>query len=148
MKNLFLITATGFLMGSCASFLPGRHPVPLRSNDVLRIEGTYDLASKIDSVGLHTMYDELYRPEKNWEYNAQFKGKTVATSFSVDILDSKYLEVRFLDGSDVVETKHMRYRVRKNFVYVRNKNLHIMGVPMIFGGYDCKRVRFAVGANG
>lgn len=68
--------------------------------------------------------------------------------FKLKIIDNKKLKIDFIKNEKVIKSQTLKYKFKNDgFLYVKNRNIIISGIPYIFGGVDVKKIRIALNQN-
>ncbi len=142
-------------MASCASYDKSvENPSFLNKTNYKKLNGTYQANTKKDSFRFSTgdwyVYDYNFLHEidrKLWKDTLGLD--TVSEySFRLEARSQKSLRVLYLKNDSVFRERNLKTRLtNKGYIQLKNKNLKIIGLPGIAGGYDQKRIRLTVNDN-
>jgi len=144
----------------CARFTENQFPAisNINSNNVSLLEGTYFMkhyypvtlkdsvldknSDNEDLKHYPTLFDEI----NNGLFVNRLKMDSEKNyTFSLKILSPKRIEIDYLEDSLVIRKNTVRYKLKNDgFVYIKHRNLKIIGIPYVLGGINKKRSRFAL----
>ncbi len=108
--------------------------------EIRLLEGTY---SNFNNNGINNRnaYQLI-----NWKANNVFSGDTTYFSaFNIRILNDRTLSFSFSNSLGRTETKNIKYRMKNNgFIFLRNRNFRLTGIPYILGYYDIKKMEIGL----
>ena len=157
MKNLFVIIVP-FLLMSCASFNKNhsfKNEVKLNENSISLLNGSYTLNPRIElnkgrsGKSYFTDKGDLNRTNLYNFFNNSSRSLN-------DFQDSTYLvKLKVINKNEILisqcnndqkmDSVLLRYKLKSNgYIYIKNKNFKINGVPYLFGGFELNRVRMTV----
>ena len=68
--------------------------------------------------------------------------------FKIKIINDNKLRIDFIKKNEIIKSQLIKYKFKKDgFLYLKNRNTIIGGIPYIFGGVDVKKVRIALNQN-
>lgn len=140
------------LLSSCASFSKETiNPNALNTSNLIEIEGKY--AVQADEV-VHNEYGDFRNSFYNYLHlnlsrYPSLTDTTVVRSFEIDIIDDRNMKIRFNTTTRSLYELDVKYKLRKDgFVYLKYKNVRLIGAPYIAGRFDFKRTRLTTLPNG
>ena len=69
-------------------------------------------------------------------------------NFRVSILNKKEINLEFIKNEKIIKNQKFTYKIKEDgFLYIKNRNTIIKGIPFLFGGVDVKKVRIALSEN-
>ena len=157
MKNLFVIIVP-FLLMSCASFNKNhsfKNEVKLNENSISLLNGSYTLNPRIElnkgrsGKSYFTDKGDLNRTNLYNFFNNSSRSLN-------DFQDSTYLvKLKVINKNEILIFRYnndqkmdsvlLKYKLKSNgYIYIKNKNFKINGVPYLFGGFELNRVRMTV----
>ncbi|WP_196894355.1 hypothetical protein [Aureivirga marina] len=130
MKKLIIILLP-FLFLSCGIFKEEYDShLKLTENNIENLNGTF----YTDAI------DEKINRIKHPNLDAKKE-----LNFEIKILNHKKIKLNFLDENTIVKSQVLKYKLKKNgFLYLKNKNFKLTGIPFLIGGFDVKKVRLTL----
>lgn len=119
--------------------------IALNASNVEKLNGTYTNfpVTQDSSLSYQSLSHNL-----NWRENKKGQDTLQISEVKIQIMDEEYLDLSYLDKQKVVYTKRIKYRLQKNgFVFLKNKNLRVIGIPYILGEYDVNKFELGLNAN-
>ena len=69
-------------------------------------------------------------------------------NFKISVLNKDEINFKFIKNKKVVRNQTLKYKIKDDgFLYIKNRNTTIKGVPFLFGGVDVRKVRIALNPN-
>ena len=69
-------------------------------------------------------------------------------NFKISILNKEEINFKFIKNKKVVRNQTLKYKIKDDgFLYIKNRNTIIRGIPFLFGGVDVRKVRISLCAN-
>jgi len=157
-KNTFYpILILVILFQSCASFDKELiNPKPLNKENLTELNGRYEIVRQ--------GFDSISKEYKHqiWIYNnfvKEIDRKLIKDTLKIDslktyafdlkVLSTKEIKIDYLEDGKVFKERILKTKLKKDgYLYLKNKNLQLMLVPVILGGIDLKKTRFTKSENG
>lgn len=148
MKRLIFYLGIVLTLSSCAAFdnskIGENH---LKSNDLSFINGTYtNLPFSGGGFYVRNLTDVFDRNTKMFN----FKEKYESMNFKIELkaVGKKTLNLKIYDAGNVRTDKNVKVTLKEDgFIYLKEKRLMIDGVPLILGGWNIQKSRFAPDGN-
>ena len=157
MKNLFVIIVP-FLLMSCASFNKNhsfKNEVKLNENSISLLNGSYTVNPSIELNKGRS--GKIYFTDKGDLNRTNLYNFFNNSSRSLnDFQDSTYLvKLKVINKNEILIYQYnidqkmdsilLKYKLKSNgYIYIKNKNFKINGVPYLFGGFELNRIRMTV----
>lgn len=140
------------LIQSCATFpKSSTNQLRLTEHNLTRINGKYKVKPVKDSLlakdltVYHNAFEKFYRG----------KGRSSKDTMKVDNLDNYTFEIRLIENNQIEITYlkdkisfrnfKLKYELKRDgYLYLKNKNLKVSGVPYLFGSIDIKKLRLNI----
>lgn len=69
-------------------------------------------------------------------------------NFKISILNEKEINFEFIKSNKTLRNQKFKYKIKDDgFLYIKNRNTIIAGIPFLFGGVDVKKVRISLSEN-
>tara|TARA_R110000868_G_C10891704_1_gene763661 strand:+ start:1180 stop:1791 length:612 start_codon:yes stop_codon:yes gene_type:complete len=66
-------------------------------------------------------------------------------TFTLKILNTKKIEINYFENDIAIARNILRYKLKDDgYVYLKNKNFKLVGIPYVFGGFSNKRNRLTL----
>ena len=152
MKNYYFLFLS-FIIISCGVFRDKQENYQrIDSNNIVKLNGTYSIFA---SKNLNT--ENSYFSNANEKFYRKYgRGKTDTikfdiiseANFKILIKNKNEIKLEFFKNNEIIKTQTLKYKFKEDgFLYVKNKNTLIWGIPFLFGGVDVKKVRIALTKN-
>ena len=157
MKNLFVIIVP-FLLMSCASFNKNhsfKNEVKLNENSISLLNGSYTVNPSIELNKGRS--GKIYFTDKGDLNRTNLYNFFNNSSRSLnDFQDSTYLvKLKVINKNEILIFQYnndqkmdsilLKYKLKSNgYIYIKNKNFKINGVPYLFGGFELNRIRITL----
>ncbi|MDO5969630.1 hypothetical protein Q4Q35_07410 [Flavivirga aquimarina] len=152
MKNTYLIFLS-LLFFSCGVFKnnPENH-VKINNANVNNLNGTYSIFAfdklKTEYPYFDNANNKFYRKYGRGQSDTISFDTISGGKFKIKIIDDRKLQIDFIKKNNIVKSQTIRYKFKNDgFLYVKNRNTIIRGIPYVFGGVDVKKVRIALNQN-
>lgn len=151
-----LITAIllSLIMLSCATFSSEfQNGGNLDITNVNSINGKYEIVpmqvdtTKRRHISGRLNYNLIQEFERNPFSPVYVNYDEDSTKYLVEfeIKNSKDIEIKFLKNDQVYNSKIIKYKLKKDgFLYLKNDNTKLWGVPYLFGAMDINKNRISV----
>lgn len=151
MKKYYLILFS-ILFLSCGSFKDKQENFQkINENNVTILNGNYSVFKKNKSS------EYYYSDNLNEKFYRKY-GRGVRDTINFDtisggilkisIINKRKLKLDFIKNDKTVKNQILRYKFKNDgFLYIKNRNTLIGGLPYIYGGIDVKKVRIALNEN-
>ena len=147
-KYYFLLLS--ILILSCGVFKEKpKNYQKINSENVERLNGTYSVFTNDTVKTAFPYYDNAN--EKFYRKYGRGKKDTISFDtlsggkFKLNVLNHEQLEINFIKGKETIKSQTLKYKFKDDgFLYIKNKNTLIKGIPFIIGGVDVKKVRLAL----
>lgn len=128
------------------------NPSPLTISTLPQLNGRYKISS-LESVSEESPNYErkgfLREIDDKLLPNAFYAENAKQYSSCLTVLKDKRIKIACLEQQQVVMEWVLKCRLKKDgYLYLRNKNIKIAGLPYILGGVDAKRIRLAKTVEG
>ncbi len=148
MKRLFFYLGTVLTLSGCATFdnskIAGSHS---KGDDLSFINGTYtNFPFSGGGFYVRNLTDVFDRNTRMFN----FKEKYETGNFKIELkaVGKKRLNLKIYDGGNLRTDKNVRVTLKKDgFIYLKEKRLMIDGIPLILGGWNIQKSRFAPDGN-
>ena len=151
--SLFLLVSV--LFAGCAPFpkeFKTTHPIT--SDNLNRLDGEFevkafeDSGQNADNISYHNAYRKFYRGFGKMGRDTFETSDLKAFSFSVEVLNDANLKIGYLKNRNLFRTFTLKYKLKDDgYVYLKNRNLKISGIPFLLGGNDIKKLRLGIELN-
>ena len=120
--------------------------------NVNMLNGTYSVFAynklKIEYPYFDNANEKFYRKYGRVEKDTISFDTISGGKFKLNIIDNEKLKIDFIKNEKVIKSQTLKYKFKNDgFLYVKNRNTIIAGIPYIFGGVDVKKVRIALNQN-
>ena len=121
--------------------------------NIEKLNGKYSIFAMIQNNNKPYHYNSYYFNNANENFYHKYgRGEwdtikydtLTGGEFSVKILDKKRIVLNFYRKSQIVKSLNLKYKLKDNWLYLKNKNFLFAGIPYIYGGIDIKKVRIGV----
>jgi len=152
MKYLYLILLSSLFM-SCGVFkTKPKNIVKLNSENANKLNGTYSVFAldklKSEYPYYHNANNKFYRKYGRGQSDTISFDTITGGRFKIKIIDKQNLQIDFLKENDTIKSQKIEYKFKTDgFLYLKNRNTIISGIPYLFGGVDVKKVRIALNHN-
>jgi hypothetical protein len=123
---------------SCASFSRKTKSIAKKpiGNNLQLLNGTY----YVDTIGDYHVIEVVSRTSKERPWKPNKEGL-----LTLKLDDNNALRFTYIENGLIIEDKLIKIKkVKKNYVYLRNKNVKIYNIPLILGGFDIQRTRLFI----
>lgn len=146
---LFSILSVG-----CAGFknIPSNYK-HIDANNVKTINGEYSIFAKSKEIQQRdTCFDnaneKFYRKPGRGERDTVRFDSLNGGRFKINVVSKNEVTIEFFLQEKVIKSQTLHYKLKKDgFLYVKNRNTIITGIPFLFGGVDHRKVRIALSQN-
>jgi hypothetical protein len=131
-----------YLDGGHISDLNGKY-----ENECMYSVPTKDMTSPWNfssaDLGIYpTFFDEI---DNRWLKRSIKIDTLKQYAFSLNVITPKMLAVHLLENDSIIRKKWIRFRLGKDgYLYLKNTNFKIRGIPYVFGDIDKKRIRLTL----
>ncbi len=146
-----------FVMQSCASFKKNvTNTNPLTKQNINQLNGIYDI------IDMHT--DSVYKVlnKQSWMHDnflTEIDRRLIKDTLQIDslkhykfelkVINSKKIKIHYYENNIVIRERILSAKLKEDgYLYVKNKNFGLVGVPPILGYLDLKRTRMTLDSNG
>ena len=155
MKKYFVIVVSGlFLFFGCSSF-SDKHlnfrKININNVDVLT--GNYSIFAIKAPKEAYPYFDNAN--EKFYRKYGRGKSDTIkfdsihGGNFKILIKNAKEINLQFEQNNKILKSQTLEYIIKDDgYLYIKNRNTIVKGIPYIFGGVDIRKVRIALSENG
>ncbi len=148
MKILALVILT-LILQSCATFpINSSIKQPLTEANLTELNAQYNVSAEKDSlidntyIDLHNAFEKLYRGNGRGNKDTMTIDNLDRYSFAINVIDNRRIEITYLKDKSSFRKFSMKYYSKNDgYLYLKNKNFKISGVPYLFGGIDIKKLR-------
>lgn len=148
MKRILFYLGASLMLSSCATFdkdrLTDNH---WEKDDLNFINGTY---SNFPSSGggsyVRNLTDVFDRNTSMFQFKENHENK----DFKIELkaVGKKRLNLKIYDAGNLRTDKNLRVVLKKDgFVYLKEKRFMLDGIPLVFGGWNIQKSRFALDGN-
>lgn len=139
------------LIQSCATFpKSSTNQQRLTENNLTRINGQYKVKAERDSLidntlnQYHNAFKKFYRGKGRGSKDTMKVDILDNYTFEIRLIEKKHIEVIYLKDNISVRKFKLKYELKADgYVYLKNKNLKVSGVPYLFGSIDIKKLRLS-----
>jgi len=152
-----LILTLNIIFQSCASFDKELiNPKPLNKKNLNDLNGKYGV--------VHTKFDSITKQSNRqiWQWNnflTEIDRKLIKDTLKIDslktyafdlnLISQKKIKVKYLENGEVFRERIIKCKLKKDgYLYLKNKNIQFMLVPIIAGAIDIKRIRLTKSNDG
>ncbi|REG88753.1 hypothetical protein [Flavobacterium aquicola] len=151
MKKYYLILFS-ILFLSCGSFKDKQENFQkINENNVTILNGIYTVFAKNKSNKYYyfdNLNEKFYRKYGRGERDTINFDTITGGSLKISILSERELNLDFIKNDKTLKSQRLKYKFKKDgFLYIKNRNTLISGIPFIFGGVDVRKVRIALNEN-
>lgn len=150
-KNI--IALISFIFLSCASFKEKKTAYQkINSTNTNILNGTYSIFAskslKDDFFYFDNANEKFYRKYGRGNSDT-IKFDTINGGlFKVLIKNEQEINLEFIRKNKVIKRQTLNYKIMKDgFLYIKNRNTIISGIPYLLGGVDVKKVRLSLTEN-
>ncbi|MCJ7758710.1 MAG: hypothetical protein MUP24_11270 [Gillisia sp.] len=98
--------------------------------------------SKSDIGFNHTFFDEI---DSRMLARSIEIDSSKSYCFILKVLNSKNIEIDYLENEKSIRQQTIKYKLKDDgYVYLKNRNFKIRGVPYLFGDFDVKKIRLTL----
>jgi hypothetical protein len=120
--------------------------------NVNMLNGTYSVFANNKSKTKHPYFDnaneKFYRKYGRGEKDTINFDSISGGKFKLNVIDNEKLKIDFIKNEKIIKSQTLKYKFKNDgFVYLKNRNTLIAGIPYIFGGIDVKKIRIALNQN-
>lgn len=143
---------------SCATFPKSiEYKYILNKENINSLNGKYSLkeinrSSLTDSTSFsfsnadigfnHTFFDEI---DSRMLARSIEIDSSKSYCFILKVLNSKNIEIDYLENEKSIRQQTIKYKLKDDgYVYLKNRNFKIRGVPYLFGDFDVKKIRLTL----
>jgi hypothetical protein len=138
-----------FSVQSCATFQKSTvNQQKLTENHLKRINGLYKIRAESDSftvnsdVIYHNAFEKFYRGKGRSSKDTTHIVDLDNYSFEIRLLGNKQIEITYLKDKVSFRKYTLKYKLKDDgYVYLKNKNFKMIGIPYLIGGIDIKKLR-------
>jgi len=151
MKKYYLILFS-ILFLSCGSFKDKQENFQkINENNVTILNGNYSVFKKTKSNEYYyfdNLNEKFYRKYGRGERDTINFDTISGGILKISILNNRELNLDFIKNDRIVKNQKLKYKFKNDgFLYIKNRNTLIGGIPYIFGGIDVRKVRIALNEN-
>ncbi|GEN76213.1 hypothetical protein CHA01nite_19530 [Chryseobacterium hagamense] len=136
------------MLSSCATFdkgkLSGNH---LKRNNLGFINGTYtNFPSSGGGFYVRNLTDVFDRNTGMFDFKEKHEDK----DFNIELkaVGKKRLNLKIYDAGNLQTDKNLRVALKEDgFIYLQEKRFMLDGIPLVFGGWNIQKSRFALDEN-
>lgn len=144
-----------FLLTGCATFPKEfKSSQPITKGNLSKLNGEFGVNALEDTIQneynipFRNAYRKFYRGFGKMERDTFEVANLKPYSFSIEVLNQSELKISYLKNNIVFKKFNLEYKLKDDgYIYLKNRNLHISGIPFLLGGNDLKRLRLAVEPN-
>lgn len=139
------------LIQSCATFpKSSSNQQRLTENNLTGINRQYKVKPERDSLidntpnNYHNAFEMFYRGTGRGSKDTMVIDNLDNYTFEIRLIEKKQIEVIYLKDKISFRKFKLKYELKADgYVYLKNKNLKVSGVPYLFGGIDIKKLRLS-----
>ena len=166
-KIFILLTfALSFLFDACGAFsskVTLEDKIAITKNTLETLNGTYEISpfvvkSKSSNWYLKD-YDTKFQSHLDFYGNIKTNNKkdsiynAITKDYNnyllkIEINSDKKLQLNLIKQNETVDSFNLKYTIKNGYVYIKNKNLRIFGLPYLLGEIDIYRVRMCLNKKG
>jgi len=136
---------------SCATFPKSKANYQLSTvNNLTRINGQYKVKAEKDSffdstyIGYHNAFEKFYRGKGRSNKDTMVIDNLDKYSFEIKLFENKKVELTYLKDNISFRKLSLQYELKDDgYVYIKNKNFKILGIPYLFGSIDINKLRLS-----
>ena len=102
------------------------------------------------SSTLNYLYDNFYsRVNRNHKIDDTLVMKSIKNSyFELEVSDNNKLKINFFRDGQIFDSYSLKTKLKDDgYLYVKNKNLKIWGVPFLLGYTDVQKMRLSLNSD-
>lgn len=146
MRNLIFYLSILLITGSCAGF-KNVDPIKLDKSRIQNINGAYKNSSVTPSgFYVRTLTDVFDRNTNMFNWKEKYTNKDVIVK--LQMIRKNRLHVEIAESENVLFSKDLKVKLKKDgYLYLKEKRLMIDGIPLVFGGWNVQKSRFAIDSD-
>ncbi|KQT16895.1 hypothetical protein ASG31_11015 [Chryseobacterium sp. Leaf404] len=131
---------------SCAGF-KNNDSMKMDKDNVKNITGTYrNLPATPGGFYVRTLSDVFDRNTNMFKWKEKYSHQNVIVK--LELIKKNRLHVEIADSENFLFSKDLRVKLKKDgYLYLKEKRLMIDGIPLVFGGWNIQKSRFAIDAD-
>lgn len=148
MKKIFFYLGNALMLGSCATFDKDKLTDNHWKRDGLNfINGTYaNFPSSGGGFYVRNLTDVFDRNTQMFNFKEKHENKDF--KIALKAVGKKRLNLKIYDAGNLRTDKDLRVALKKDgFVYLKEKRFMLDGIPLVFGGWNIQKSRFAPDGN-
>lgn len=150
--TLLILTLT---IQSCATFPKSTaNKQLLTENNLKRINGQYKVRAVKDSlldntyIDHHNAFEKFYRGKVRGSRDTMKFDNLDNYTFAIKLIENNQIEVDYLKDKISFRKFTLECDFKEDgYLYLKNKNFKILGVPYLFGGIDIRKIRLCAVDN-
>jgi len=126
----------------------------LTQNDLTRINGQYKVRAEKDSlldntyIDYHSAFEKFYRGKGRGSKDTMKIDNLDNYSFELKLVENQKVEITYLKDKISFRKFTLEYQLKNDgFIYLKNKNFKVSGIPYLFGGIDIRKLRLTTFDN-
>ncbi|WP_074405973.1 hypothetical protein [Aquimarina megaterium] len=136
---------------SCASFPKNyKDSISIDKKNVTELNGEYNIVGIKDTLkeNSHNAFEKFYRSYGRFAKDTLKLDTLAKYTFSIRIIDNKKVNIKYLKNGKEFKDLVLKYKLKSNgFLYLKNQNFKIAGIPYIFGSLEEKKLRLRMDFN-
>ena len=152
MKKYYFIFLS-ILFQSCGVFKDSQENYQrIDITNVNKLNGTFSVFAnnklKTEYPYFDNANEKFYRKYGRGEKDTISFDTISGGKFKVNIINNEKIEINFIRNEKIIKSQILKYKFKNDgFLYIKNRNTIIAGIPYIFGGVDVKKIRIALNQN-
>ncbi|MCX8533180.1 hypothetical protein [Chryseobacterium luquanense] len=146
MRKLIFYLSILFVTVSCAGF-KNVDPIRLDKKSVENISGTYKNVPVTKSgFYVQTLTDVFDRNTNMFNWKEKYDKKDVIVKLKM--IKKNRLHVEIFESENILFSKDLKVKLKNDgFLYLKERRFMIDGIPLVFGGWNFQKSRFAIDSN-
>ncbi|WP_139062402.1 hypothetical protein [Aquimarina megaterium] len=140
-------------LSNCASFPKNKiNRTFLNTQNIKSLNGEFSIVAKeADSVSKkHWVYNNFFKEVNRDRLKDRLKDDLILSplktySFRIGILSEKSIKISFIENNESIKELVCEYKLKNDgYLYLKNRNLKLVGIPYIMGRLDIKKMRITL----
>lgn len=147
MRRLIFYFSILFVTVSCAGFRNVDPPVGLNKNNVENINGIYkNFPLSKNGFYVRTLTDVLDRNNNMFNWTEKYNNDDI--KIRLEMVEKNRLHVEISESEKTLFSKNLKVKLKKDgFLYLKEKRFMLDGIPLVLGGWNLQKSRFAIDSN-
>jgi hypothetical protein len=147
--QLFSVLLFIFTLQSCVAFPRNLEINPtLTATNLTEVNGKYKVRAEKDTlvdgrqINYNNAFQKFYRGRYVNSIDTIKVGNLDEYTFGIDLIDNRLIGITYYKGNTSFKKFNLKYKLKDDgYIYIKNKNLKILGIPYIIGSYESKKIR-------